>query len=132
MLRSVVRSSEKAARADRLRPGRPEKLGRSICHILGLSWCHTLLGQFFFCALVLGEMRQTHAMQHIWGLGELDVVVADDLDAVAPGIPKVQKGTINSGDTSCLECHAGRLLVVDDKAEMATIVRRLLAALLKG
>jgi hypothetical protein len=36
--------------------------------------------------LVLGEMRQAHTTQHIRSLGELDVFVVDDLDAVAPGM----------------------------------------------
>jgi hypothetical protein len=50
---------------------------------------HALLGQLPLCMLVFGEMRQTHTTQHIGGLGELDVVVADDLDAVTPGVAKV-------------------------------------------
>jgi hypothetical protein len=31
--------------------------------------------------LVLGEMRQAHPPQHVGGLRELDVVIADDLYA---------------------------------------------------
>jgi hypothetical protein len=50
---------------------------------------HPLIGQLLLRMLVLGKMRQTHTTQHIWSLGELDVVVADDLDAVAPGVAKV-------------------------------------------
>jgi hypothetical protein len=50
---------------------------------------HALLGQLLLRMLVLGEMRQTHATQHIGSLSELDVVIADDLDAVAPGVAKV-------------------------------------------
>jgi len=50
---------------------------------------HALLGQLPLRMLVFGEMRQTHTTQHIGSLGELDVVVADDLDAVAPGVAKV-------------------------------------------
>ena len=38
-------------------------------------------------------MRQAHAAQYVRRLGELDVVVADDLDAVAPRIEEVEKWT---------------------------------------
>jgi hypothetical protein len=49
-------------------------------------------------------MRQTHATQHIGSLGELDIVVADDLDAVAPGIANTRSrsrvATLRRGDNS--------------------------------
>src|SRR5947209_3425853 len=76
-------------------------------------------------------MRQRHPAQNVGRLGELDILIADDLDAVAPGIAKVEKGPIQQGDTSCLEGFAGRLLVVDDKSKMAAVVRGLLAPLLQ-
>ena len=66
------------------------------------------------------------------GLGELDVVVADDLDAVAPGIAKIEEGSVDQGDSGGVERLAGRLLVIDHQAEMAAVVRRLPAALLQG
>jgi 2,3-bisphosphoglycerate-independent phosphoglycerate mutase len=93
--------------------------------------CHALLGQFLFCFLVLGQVRQPHATQHIGRLGELNVVVTNDLYAVAPGIAKIKELTIEYADTSRLECLAGRLLVVNHEAKVATIVRRLPATLLK-
>ena len=37
-------------------------------------------------------MRQSHAAQHVRRLGELDIVRADDLDAVAPWVEKIEKG----------------------------------------
>src|SRR5262245_66426836 len=49
--------------------------------------------------LVLGEMRQSHATQHVRGLGELNIVIADDLDAVAPWIPEVEKRAGQQFDT---------------------------------
>jgi hypothetical protein len=42
-------------------------------------------------------MRQSHAAQHVRRLGELKVVVADNLYAVAPWVEKVALGTITPG-----------------------------------
>jgi len=56
---------------------------------------HAFLGQFLFCFLVLGQVRQAHTTQNIRRLGELDIVVADDLDSIAPRVPKVKEGAIN-------------------------------------
>jgi hypothetical protein len=80
----------------------------------------------FFCFLVLGQVHQAHATHHIRRLGELNIVVTDDLYSVAPGVPKIKERTIEWSNTSGLECFAGRLLVVDDETEMATIVCGLL------
>jgi len=77
-------------------------------------------------------VHQAHATQHIGSLGELNVVVTDDFYSVAPRVPKIKERTIKWGNTSCLECLAGRLLVVDDETEVATVVCGLRAALLKG
>src|SRR5262245_47134322 len=62
--------------------------------VSGLLQRHALLGQFLFCFLVLGQVHQAHATQHIGRLGELDIVVTDDLDSVAPGVPKIKERTI--------------------------------------
>jgi hypothetical protein len=88
-------------------PGRPSRISASV-----LRHRHALLGQFLLRLLVLGEVRQAHPTQHVGGLGELDVVVADDLDAVTPGIAKIEEGPANKGDTCCIERLAGRLLVI--------------------
>src|SRR5262249_11731741 len=93
---------------------------------------HALLSQFLLCFLVLGQVHQAHPTQHIGRLGELDVVVTDDLYSITPGVPKIKERTVKWGNTSCLDCLAGRLLVVDDETEVTTIVCGLLAALLQG
>jgi hypothetical protein len=36
-------------------------------------------------------MRQSHAAQDVRRLGELDIVVTDNLDAIAPWVEKVEK-----------------------------------------
>src|SRR5262245_28370609 len=76
-------------------------------------------------------MGELHAAQNVLGLGELDVVVADDLEAVAPGIAKIEEASRQRLD-SCLEKRlAHRFLVVDHQTEMTAVIGRLPTALLK-
>jgi len=56
-----------------------------------LLQCHAFLGQFLFCFLVFGQVLQPHATQYIGRLGELNIVVTDDLYSVAPGVPKIKE-----------------------------------------
>src|SRR5262249_12927832 len=76
-------------------------------------------------------MRQPHPAQHVRRLGELNIVVADDLDAVAPRIAEIEEWARQRLDARSRERAAHRLLVVDHEAEMAAVVGRLLAALLQ-
>jgi hypothetical protein len=92
---------------------------------------HTFLGQFLFRILVFGKVRETHPAQHVRRLGELDVLIADDLNPITPGVAKVEETSGEQRDTSRLERLVSRLLVIDDQTEMATIVRGLLTAFLK-
>ena len=117
-------SSAKPSSATRMRPSR---YSASILH-----HSHALLGQFLLGMLVLGEVGQAHSTQHIGGLSELDIVVADDLDAVAPGIAKIEEGPTNKGDASGIERFAGRLLVIDHEPDMTSIVRGLSSPFLQG
>ena len=96
------------------------------------SSSHALLGQFLFRILVFREVRKAHATQDVGGFRELDVLIADYLDAIAPRIAKIQEGAIQRSDTSRFQRVAGCLLVIDNQAEMSTIVHGLLTALLKG
>ena len=77
-------------------------------------------------------MRKPHAAQNVRRLGELDVVVADDLDSVAPGIKEIEEATGQRLDVRRRERAANRVLVVDHEAKMAAVVGRLRAALLQG
>ena len=63
-----------------------------------LTECHALFGQLLLRALVLRQVRQSHAAQDIGRLGELDVIVTDDLDAVAPGVEKIKELAIERDD----------------------------------
>ena len=47
-----------------------------------------------------GHARQPHAPQHIGRLGELNIVVTNDLYSIAPGVPKIKEWTIKYGNTS--------------------------------
>src|SRR5882724_1213241 len=76
-------------------------------------------------------MRQPHAAQYVWRLGELDVVVTDDLDAVAPRIEKVEKPTGEGLDARVGQRLADGVLVVDHKPKMAAVISGLDAALLQ-
>ena len=73
-------------------------------------------------------MRQPHAAQHVGCLSELNIVVTDYFYSVAPGVSKIKERPVEWRNTSCLERFAGGLLIVDDEANVATIVRRLRAA----
>src|SRR5438270_3660625 len=76
-------------------------------------------------------MRKLHAAEHIGRLGELDIIVADNLDAVAPGIAEIEKASGQRRDACLRQRLANRLLVVDDETEMAAVIGSLAAALLK-
>src|SRR5262249_47531704 len=93
---------------------------------------HALGGQLLLGAGVLGQPRQPHAAQHVGGLGDRDVAVADDLDPVAPGVAEIEERSGQQLDARRLQRPPRRLLVVDHEAEMPAIVGRLLASLLEG
>src|SRR5512144_2827968 len=77
-------------------------------------------------------MRQPHAAQHVRRLRELDIVVPDDLDAVAPRIEKIEKRTRQRFDAGIGQRFAdGGLLVIDHKSKMAAVVGGLSTALLE-
>src|SRR5438034_3572409 len=76
-------------------------------------------------------MREPHAAQHVWRLGELNILVADDLDAVAPRVEKVEKRSRESLDSRVAQCFAGRFLVVDHQSKVTPLVDRLRATLLE-
>src|ERR1700679_3931211 len=56
-----------------------------------LTRCHAFIGKFFDCLCVFGKVRQPHSAQHVRRFGKLDVVVADDLEAIAPGVAEVEE-----------------------------------------
>ena|SRR5262249_29132013 len=77
-------------------------------------------------------MFKPHAAQHVRRLAELNVLVADDLDAVAPGIEEIEEPAGQHLDPGCRERLAHRLFVIDDQPKMSPVVARLLTTLLQG
>src|SRR2546428_5067788 len=76
-------------------------------------------------------MRESHAAQHIRRLGELNILVADDLDAVAPRVEKVEKRSREGLDSRVAQCFAGGFLIIDYKSKVTPIVGGLRATLLE-
>jgi hypothetical protein len=76
-------------------------------------------------------MRQSHAAQHVQRLGELDVVVADNLDAVAPRVEKVKERAGQRLDPRVSQRFADCILVVNHKSKMAALVSGLSTPLLQ-
>jgi hypothetical protein len=76
-------------------------------------------------------MGQSHAAQHVWCLGELDVLVADNFDAIAPRVEKVEKRTWLWFYPRISQRRADGILVVDYKPKMTSIVSRLSSAFLQ-
>src|SRR5713226_3433150 len=76
-------------------------------------------------------MREPHAAQHIRRLGELNILVPDDLYAVAPGVAKVEKRSGERLDSRVAQCLASGLLVIDHKSKVTSIVGGLCTSLLE-
>ena len=77
-------------------------------------------------------MCQPHAAQHVRHLGELDVVVPDNLYPIAPRVEKVEKRAGQRLDPRVGQRFTDGILVVDHKSKMTTLVSRLSTALLQG
>src|SRR5262249_23265234 len=92
---------------------------------------HALVTELLDRLGVLGEMGEPHSAQHVRRFGELDIVVADDLDAIAPRIEEIEKWTGQRLEPRRRERAAHRVLVVDHESEMAAAVGRLRAAFLQ-
>src|SRR5215469_1127204 len=93
---------------------------------------HAFVGQLLDRLGVLFEMLQAHAPQDMLSLGELDVVVSHDLDPVTPWIAEIEKPAWQNLHAHGVERGTCGLLVVDNEAEVAAIIRTLLPAFLEG
>lgn len=65
----------------------------------GLIRRHTLVGELFQGAFRLIQAAETHSPENMRCFGKLDVVVADNLDAVTPRVEKVEEAI---ADCACL------------------------------
>src|SRR5437868_8069607 len=78
---------------------------------------HAFFGQFLSGIGVLVEL-QPHAAHDVGRLGELDIGILDDLDAVAPGIEEIEERALDHLGAGRLgaRLHAGS--VIDDKPDI--------------
>jgi len=76
-------------------------------------------------------MGEPHPTQHVRRLGELDVVLADDLYPVTPGVAEIEERTRQRLDARRRQRAAHRVLVVDHETKMTAVVGALGAALLQ-
>lgn len=96
-----------------------------------IAGCHSLFGELLQRFRVLGKVGQSHAPQHVRRLCELDIVVAHNLDPVAPRIAEVEKLPRQHLNAGCGQRSARSIFIIDHKAEVATVSRGLSVALLK-
>ena len=108
-------------------PGPPSAAGGLVASVRR----HSLVGKLLDGLGAFREMRKAHAAQYVRCLRELDVVVADDLDAIAPRVVEIEERPGQHLDAGLCQCAANGLLVVDHQAEVAAIVGRLALSLLK-
>src|ERR1700676_2388083 len=76
-------------------------------------------------------MRESHTAQHVRRFSELDILVRDDLYAVAPRVEKVEKRSGQGLDARVDQRFASGLFVIDYKPKMTSIVGGLCTALLE-
>src|SRR5215468_2189636 len=121
-----------SAGAQRLTSGRHHDTGqRQTRRSPGSARGHAFVLKLLDRVLVLRQMGEPHAAQHVRRLGELNVVVADDLEAVAPGIAEIEEPARQRLDARRRQRAADRVLVIDHETEMTAIIGGLGAALLQ-
>src|SRR6266508_2377439 len=79
---------------------------------------HALVAELPDRLLVFRQMREPHSAQHVRRFGELDIVIADDLDSVAPGVEEIEKGNGQRLDARGRERAAHGVCVVDLERDM--------------
>jgi hypothetical protein len=55
---------------------------------------HAFFRKLLLCFFVLRELLEAHATEDIWRLSELNIVVAHDLDTIAPRVAEIEKAAI--------------------------------------
>src|SRR5215470_16531032 len=102
------------------RPRAPRSVGR-----------HALLRELLERSRIFREMREAHTAQHVRSLRELNVGVADDLDAIAPRVDEIEKRAGQRFDSRLGQCLADKLFVVDNQAEVSPVISGLRTAFLQ-
>jgi hypothetical protein len=67
-------------------------------------------------------VSQPYPAQNVWRLGKLNIVVVNDLDAIAPRVAEVEKRARQRLNACLGQCSADGILVVNHKAEVAPVV----------
>src|SRR6185295_1200328 len=106
-------------------------LSSGICNRRNSARRHALFGQLLDRRPGLRQMRQSHSTQYVRRLGELDVVVTDDLDPVAPWVQEVEKWAGQRLDPRVGQRFPDGILVIDHEAEVAAVIGGLRAPFLK-
>jgi hypothetical protein len=76
-------------------------------------------------------MSKPHAPQYVRRLTELDVVIGNDLNAIAPWVHEIEKRAGQWVNIRIAQRLADCFLVIDHKPKMAAVVSTLLTALLE-
>ena len=77
-------------------------------------------------------MLKTHTAQNIGRLRELNILIINNLDGIAPRIAEVKKRSFNLFDSGRLRSASSSFLIIDNETEMTAVVGGLLASLLQG
>src|SRR6056297_1946587 len=85
-----------------------------------------LFGQLLLCGVDFLEVAELHAGQDAIGFRELDVLVSDDLNAIAPRVPEIKETVRHDIYTHLFDAPLDKRLVRDYQAEMTVRVPRLL------
>src|SRR5215472_3490072 len=82
---------------------------------------HALVGELAPRVFVFAEI-EAHCMQYMRRLGELNIGVLDDLDAIAPRVEKIEERSGQEPSARRLDPRAHAGAVIDDEAEMPALV----------
>ena len=77
-------------------------------------------------------MRKTHTPKDVGCFAELNVLVGNDFDPIAPWVEKIEKAARQWLDACLGKGLADRLLVINDEPEMPAIVAGLFSPFLQG
>lgn len=93
---------------------------------------HSFVGELLDRLVGLVETIETHAAENVVGLGELDALIADNLDPIAPWVIEIEKPAGHDFDTHLIEHPSHGFLVVDHQPEMPVLITRSVFDLRQG
>src|ERR671925_2114814 len=87
-------------------------------------WRHAFFLQLFDGARSFFQEAHAHTFEHVRRLSELNVVIGNDFDPIAPRVAEIQ-ALVDALNAEFFERPSNRLPVIDDKTEMALVIRTL-------